>query len=95
MLLAGLRTMTRTLHARLEVGMSVSSLETETFFPGEPPAISQTDVYPVIGLGGGLQLGRVRLHAGLQYALGSDPEREKPELPLRIMGVVGVDLWRR
>jgi hypothetical protein len=106
MALAGLRTMTRTLHARLEAGATVSSVASELFFALDPGTTrsSRTDVYPVLGVGAGLQLGRVRFHASLLYAFNSDPDelpdptdfdRLIPKMPLRFMGVVGIDLWRR
>jgi hypothetical protein len=93
MVLAGLRTLSRTLHARLEVGTTVSAINADSRLIGEP-SVSRADVYPVIGLGAGLQLGRVRLHAGLQYAVSAN-DGFTPEIPLRFMGVVGFDLWRR
>jgi hypothetical protein len=92
MMLAGLRTMTRTLHARLETGLSIFGLQVDGPFE---ELGSRTDVYPVIGLGAGLQLSRVRLHATLQYALITNDDGIAPQLPLRFMGVVGIDLWRR
>lgn len=106
MALAGLRTMTRTLHARLEVGATVSSIASELFFVLDPASArsTRTDVYPVLGAGAGLQLGRVRFHASLLYTFNSesdeftDPsefDRLMPKIPLRFMGVVGIDLWRR
>jgi hypothetical protein len=91
MLLAGLRTMTRTVHARLEAGVTILAT---TLDEGLGPA-SQTGAYPVIGLGGGLQLGRVRLGASLLYTANVDGGDYGVEIPLRFMGVLGVDLWRR
>lgn len=95
MTLAGVRTMTRNLHARFEVGVTVSTVDGEVFVPGAPPVSgSTTAVYPVIGLGGGFHVGRVRLHAGILYAINGDTT-DRPEMPLRFMGALGFDLWRR
>lgn len=93
LLLTGLRTMTRTLHARFEAGVSVSSVEAETFGPSGPVSASRTDAYPLFGLGFGLHFGRVRTHASLLYAV--NPDGEAPRMPIRIMGVLGIDFWRR
>jgi hypothetical protein len=91
MTLAGVRTMTRSLHARLEGGLTLSTIEASTFAGSS----SQTNVHPVIGLGGGLHLGRVRLHASVLYAANSGSAADTPQMPIRFMGVIGVDLWRR
>ncbi len=94
LLLTGLRTMrSRTVHARFEAGVSVSSVDTESFAPTGPVSNSRTDVYPLFGLGAGLHLGRVRMHASLLYA--ANPDGDAPRIPVRFMGVLGVDLWRR
>ena len=93
LLLTGLRTMTRTLHARFEAGVSVSSVEAETFAPTGPTSVSRTDAYPLFGLGLGLHLGRVRTHASLLYAV--NPDGEAPRMPIRFMVVLGLDFWRR
>jgi hypothetical protein len=96
LLMAGVRTMTRTLHARLETGVTVSSIEA-TIIPGPggppPSSISTTDVYPVFGVSAGLSLGRVRLHGGILYTANSDSDA--PEIPVRVMFALGVDLWRK
>jgi hypothetical protein len=92
-LLAGLRTMTRTVHARLEAGVTVSTVEGEAF--GDPVTASRTDLYPVLGIGAGLQAGRLRFHASILYAANSDSSEIMPEMPIRFMGVIGIDLWRR
>ena len=102
MALAGLRTMTRTLHARIEAGVTISTIEAVVQPPADPGAsgtVSWTDIYPVIGIGGGLHVGRVRLHASVLYAanFAADPisTGHTPQMPIRFMGVLGVDLWRR
>lgn len=95
MMLVGVRTMTRNVHARIEAGLSVSTVEAEAFGPGGPIAGSETDVHPVIGFGGGLHLGRIRLHASLLYAANPDSGPDRPQMPVRFMGVIGFDLWRR
>jgi len=64
-------------------------------FPYAAFSRSQTDAYPVIGLAGGANLGRLRLHLGFLYAFNLGEYGIDPELPLRFMGVLGVDLWRR
>lgn len=102
MALAGLRTMTRTVHARIEAGVTRSTIET-VVRDGDPSVplrtISSTDIYPVIGVGGGLHVGRVRLHASVHYAgnfaASSNATGHTPQIPLRLMGVLGFDLWRR
>lgn len=95
MTLAGLRTMTRTVHARVEFGVTVSTVDGITLDPMFPGFESRTDVHPVFGFGGGLQLGRVRLHASLLYAGNPGVAGDAPQMPLRFMGTLGVDLWRR
>ena len=94
--LVGLRTMTRTVHARIEAGVTLSHVEGQTFNPPLPATIvSRTDLHPVIGFGGGLQLGRVRLHAGILYASNPDASSDDaPRMPIRFMGLLGFDLWR-
>jgi hypothetical protein len=93
LLLTGLRTMTRTLHARFEAGVSVSSVDAETFSPGGPVSVSRTDAYPLFGLGLGLHFGRVRTHASFLFA--ANPGGEAPRMPIRFMVVLGIDFWRR
>ena len=97
MLTTGLRTRTRTVHARIETGVTVSSVDIEGGIgPGPsppPPPVSTTDVYPVISLGGGLELGRFRMHAGILYTVNIDDNA--PQIPIRFMGMIGIDLWRR
>jgi hypothetical protein len=96
MTLAGLRTMTRTAHARVEVGVTVSTVDGISFDPMLPTGFdSRTDVHPVLGFGGGLQLGRVRLLASLLYAGNPGVSSDTPQMPLRFMGSLGFDLWRR
>jgi hypothetical protein len=101
MALAGVRTMTRTVHARIEAGVTRSTIEALAYDgdPGVPlRTISWTDLYPVIGIGGGLYVGRVRLHASFLYAANhaANPNSTglTPQMPIRFMGVLGVDLWR-
>jgi len=93
MLLAGLRTMTRTVHGRLEAGVTISTVEGDVF--ASSFTTSRTDVYPVIGVGTGLQVGRARFHLAILYAVNPSSSGVAPEMPIRFMGEIGIDLWRR
>jgi hypothetical protein len=67
------------------------------FFP--PRIISWADLYPVIGIGGGLHAGKVRLHASVllpvNVAADPGPTGLLAQMPVRFMGVIGFDIWRR
>ena len=101
MALAGLRTMTRIVHARIEAGVTRSTVEARVSSDPTSPAgtISWSDIYPVIGIGGGLHLGPVRLHASVLYAANfaaePGPTGHTAQMPIRFMGVLAVDLWSR
>jgi hypothetical protein len=92
MLLAGARTRTRTLHARLEAGMTLSKIEASSLF--DNAYMSWSDLNLLLGVGGGLQLGRVRLLASLLYSPHLSSE-DRPEIPIRVLLSLGVDVWRR
>ncbi|MGN6110133.1 MAG: hypothetical protein ACTHU0_33815 [Kofleriaceae bacterium] len=85
LLLTGVRTRSRTLHARLETGATVYTQKLELL-----GRVSDTDVYPVVSAGGGLQLGRLRFHASVMWTLATGQR----EMPVRFFGTLALDLWR-
>jgi hypothetical protein len=91
MLLGGVRTMTRVVHARLEAGVTISKVESR--IPFDDTYMSWTDLNLLLGLGGGLQLGRARLHASILYSPHLSGE-DRPEIPIRLLLSAGFDFWR-
>jgi len=91
--LAGARTMgSRTLHGRAGVGVAIYTENQKVDFGG--PSSGFTRAYPALELGGGLNLGRVRLQMGLLFSPGpGDPTI--PSLGTRFMGTFAIDLYRK
>lgn len=88
LLLAGLRTRSRVLHARLETGATIYTQTRDLGLAGLKS--SDTDVFPVISAGGGLQLGRVRFQTSVMWTLATG----RLEMPVRFFGTLAIDLWR-
>lgn len=86
--LAGLRTMGRKFHGRAELGTAILSRKLNDGLRELP----YDRVYPVVSLGGGFQLGRLRLHLGVMIPVNAGAELK---MPVRFFGSLGVDLIRR
>jgi hypothetical protein len=86
--LLGMRTMGRSFHGRAELGTAILSRKLDDGIRSLP----YDRVYPVVALGGGVQLGRFRLHAGVMVPINAGAELE---MPVRFFGSLGVDLIRR
>ena len=86
--LLGLRTMGRAFHGRIELGTAILSRKLDDGIRELP----YDRVYPSVGLGGGFQFGRIRLHLGMLVAVNAGAELE---MPVRFLGTLGVDIFRR
>ena len=86
--LLGMRTMGRSFHGRAELGTAIFSRKLNDGLR----ELSYDRVYPVITLGGGFNLGRLRLHAGVMVPINAGAELE---MPVRFFGSLGFDLIRR
>jgi len=93
LMLVGARTMgSRTLHGRAGVGLSVYSENVQSLNGG--PSGGFTRAYPALELGGGLNLGRVRVQMGLLFSP-SPGDPTIPSLGTRFMGTFAIDLYRK
>ncbi|HEY5937603.1 MAG TPA: hypothetical protein VIU61_23310, partial [Kofleriaceae bacterium] len=86
--LAGMRTMGRKFHGRAELGTAILSRKLDDGLRTLP----YDRVYPVVSLGGGFQLGRLRLHLGVMIPVNAGAELK---MPVRFFGSLGFDLIRR
>lgn len=86
--LTGMRTMGRRFHGRAEVGTAILSRKLNDGLRELP----YDRVYPVVAVGGGFQLGRLRLHLGVMLPINAGAELK---MPVRFFGSLGVDLIRR
>ncbi len=93
LLLVGARTMgSKTVHGRAGVG--VSFYHESVKMNGLDTGASFTRAYGVFELGGGLNLGRIRLQMGILFATPpGDPTI--PDLGTRFMGTAAIDLYRK
>lgn len=86
LLMAGLRTMSRTIHARAETGFDIITIDLDNL-AGD--TVSDTSAHPCFALGGGLTFGRFRVHAGALWTF------SEGDVETRFMATLGLDLYRK